>query len=453
MNAKQFATAIMIAALGCAPTMRARAATSEQQLLKNAHAEQPAVIQSLRDMVAIESGSNDAAGLDKMAHYCERRLGALGASTEVVPSTNGKPPGLVKGVFTGTGKLRVMLIAHMDTVYHKGILKTEPYRRDGNKAYGPGIADDKGGIAVILGSLEVLKKLGWANYKQLTVLFNGDEEVGSAGSGLMIAKFAADNDVVLSFEPTAAKETTQALAGVAAEGVLLGAAGIATVDMRVQGRAAHAGAAPEEGRNALVELADQIVRTRDVYRSIQGAQMNWTMASGSRVRNQIPELAEATADMRFSEPGAPKELAAALEKEVSEQSLVPDTTTAVTVKVARPIYKANQKTMALANMAQSVYAELNEGTLEEHPMREMPGGASAFGPRNLILIPGTMGGTDAGFAQSSGKAAVLEGMGLAGWGYHAKDEYIEVDSIVPRLYLTSRMLMELGKKMDANEKL
>ena len=79
-------------------------------------------------------------------------------------------------------------------------------------------------------------------------------------------------------------------------------------------------------------------------------------------------------------------------------------------------------------------------------MREMPDGEMAFSARNLILIPGTMGGTDAGFAQSMGNTAVLEGLGLAGWGYHARNEYIEVDSIVPRLYLTSRMLVELGKR-------
>ncbi len=65
--------------------------------------------------------------------------------------------------------------------------------------------------------------------------------------------------------------------------------------------------------------------------------------------------------------------------------------------------------------------------------------------RPLMLVPGTGGGTDAGFASLSGKAVVLESFGLAGWGYHARDEYIEIDSIVPRLYLMTRMLVDLGK--------
>lgn len=79
----------------------------------------------------------------------------------------------------------------------------------------------------------------------------------------------------------------------------------------------------------------------------------------------------------------------------------------------------------------------------------MPAGSDG---RSLLLIPGTTGGTDAGFAASSGKAAVLEGLGLAGWDYHYKGEYIEVDSIVPRLYLSTRMLVELGRKASAGQR-
>jgi glutamate carboxypeptidase len=448
MNSKRLARTALLLAWVCVSALAAGTANTDHAVLAAARTQQPAVVQSLSDMVMIESGSDDAAGLQKMAAYCEGRLKALGATTRIVPAAHGKPPGLVEGVFRGNGKLRVMLIAHMDTVYREGILETEPYRHDGNKLYGPGIADDKGGIATILGSLAVLQKIGWNDYGQLTVLFNPDEEVGSEGTGAIIAKFAADNDVVLSYEPNASKETARVLAGVAAEGVLLSAAGTARVRMQVAGRAAHAGAAPEEGRNALVELADQIVRTRDAYKSVKGAQMNWTMASASPVRNQIPGHAEALADVRYTEPDAPTELEAALQKAVAGHSLVPDTTTTVRVKTMRPIYKADARTMALAKLAQSVYAELHGGDLAEAATRAMPGGGMAFDPRNLILIPRTMGGTDAGFAQSSGKAAVLEGLGLAGWGYHARNEYIEIDSIVPRLYLTSRMLIELGKRAD-----
>lgn len=439
MTMKPLACTTLLVAMVSFPAF----ATTDHQLLDAAQAQAPAVIQSLQDMVTIESGSDDEAGLAKMAKYCEDRLRALGATVEIVPATNGRPPGVVKGTFTGSGKLRIMLIAHMDTVYQEGILETEPYRRDGNKLYGPGIADDKGGIAVILHSLEILKSLGWNDYAQLTVLFNPDEEIGSRGSGETIAKLGSEQDVVLSYEPSPAK----AIAG--SEAVLLQAAGIGTVKLTVEGRASHAGAAPEEGRNALVELADQLLKTRDVYKTVPDMQMNWTTATAGTVRNQIPDHAEAFGDVRISNPEGADKLLAALKAKVAEPSLVPETTSTITLDVGRPMFVAGERGMALARLAQSIYGELGEGNLSTDDKRDMPGGAMAFSGRNLLLVPGTTGGTDAGFAGKSGKAAVLESLGLAGWGYHAKNEYIEIDSIVPRLYLTSRMLMELGRQADA----
>lgn len=417
MNAATLFRSCLLAGLVLAA---APAAAADTALLAAARAQEPVVIRSLQDMVAIESGSDDAAGLAAMARYVEVRLQALGADTERVAGATGKPPGLVKGTFKGRGKARIALIAHMDTVYRRGILQSEPYRREGNKLYGPGIADAKGGVAVILHALELLKARGWDDYAELVVLFNADEEVGSAESGELIAALGERSDVVLSFEPTAAK----AVAG--SEGVLLKAAGTAQARLLVEGRAAHAGAAPEQGRNALLELSHQLLRTREVATKVPGAQMNWTTASAGTVRNQIPDRAEAGADVRFLQAEAPQRLLAALQDTVSRGQLVPDTRSTVTLEVARPMYVAGDKGMALARLAQSIYAEMDG--------------------RPLLLIPETSGGTDAGFAGRPGNAAVLESLGLAGWGYHARDEYIEVDSIAPRLYLAARMLMELGRQ-------
>lgn len=353
-----------------------------------------------------------------MADFAQNQLNALGAKTERI-KTSDSDRVMVKGVLTGKGKLKVMLIAHMDTVYPDGILATEPSRRDGNRLYGPGIADDKGGIAVILHSLEVLKSLGWTNYATVTVLFNPDEEIGSNGSGALIQALAADHDVALSYEPTASKSVAKL------EGVLLSAAGIATAKMEVKGRASHAGAAPGEGRNALIELSHQMLATQDIAKNIPGAQLNWTLAQAGLVSNQIPAQAIATGDVRLLKPDAAEKLQAALVAKTQESHRVADTHVHVSLVVDRPPYVAGERGLALAQMARSIYAEL-EG-------------------RQLFFHPVTGGGTDAGFASGSGKAAVLESLGLAGWGFHAKDEYIEIDSIVPRLYLTGRLLQELGK--------
>ena len=393
-------------------------AAADAALLAAAQSAQPAVVESLKDMVAIESGSSDVEGLQKMADYTERRLKALGARTERIRGTVG-PGVMVKGSWTGTGTKKFMLIAHMDTVYPHGTLATETYRQDGNKLYGPGIADDKGGIAVILHSIAILNAAGWKDYAQLTVLFNADEEIGSTGSGEAIAQLADQHDFVFSCEPTAAKEVAKS------EALLLGAAGTATATMDVKGRASHAGAAPDIGRNALIELAWQLQQTKDVARSIPGAQLNWTTAQAGLVRNQIPEKATAGADVRITVPGAAEKLQAALVEKVAAGRLVADTETTVRLDVGRPPFLANERARALAQQAQAIYAELDG--------------------RTLFLVPMTGGATDAGFAGRSGKAVVLESFGLAGYGYHARNEYIELDSIVPRLYLMTRMLMTAAR--------
>ncbi len=409
----------MLAVLLPCLALLARAADPDAALLSAARAAQPAVIESLKEMVSLESGSANLTGLARMADFVERRLQALGAQTERIKVTRGPGAFMVKGTLTGIGRKRIMMMAHMDTVYPVDILASQPYKVDGNRLYGPGIADDNGGIAVILHSLEILQAAGWRDYAQLTVLFNPDEEIGSIGSGETIGPLADQHDVVLSCEPTAAKDVVKV------EGLLLGAAGTAQVTMEVLGRQSHAGVVPELGRNALVEMSYQILQTRDIAKSVAGTQLNWTFSQAGSVRNQIPEKATVSADVRlFARDGAER-LLAALQAKVAESRLVPDTKTTVTMVVGRPPYSADDRARELAKKAQGIYAELDG--------------------RPLGLAPMTGGATDAGYAGRSGKAIVLESFGLAGFGYHARDEYIEIDSIVPRLYLMTRILMELGK--------
>jgi len=391
--------------------------TRDDRLLAAATAAEPAVMDTLRDLVGIESGSGNLPGLLRIADYAETRLKALTATTERIKAVDSERM-LIKATLTGSGRLRVLLIAHLDTVYPEGTLATQAFRRDGNKLYGPGIADDKGGVAVILHTLALLRDAGWKDYAQITVLLNPDEEVGSRGSGELIAKLAETHDVVLSYEPTGAK------AMVGEEGVLLGAAGTATATLEVRGRAAHAGAAPDQGRNALLELAHQMLATEDIAKTIPGAQLNWTYAQGGLIRNQIPERAHATADVRLMNPAAETRLREALAARADSKRHIADTEISTKLEVGRPPFSAGERGVALARRAQRIYGELDG--------------------RKLRLVPMTGGATDAGFAARSGRAAVLEGLGLPGWGYHARDEYIEIDGIVPRLYLSARLLQDLA---------
>jgi glutamate carboxypeptidase len=407
---------VLLFSLGCA-VLPAHAAP-DAALKTAAEQAQPALIETLHDMVMIESGSGDAEGLAKMADFTEARLKALGAKTERRKTTRGTGADIVIGTFDGTGSKRLMLIAHMDTVYQKGVLSSQPYHVDGNRIYGPGIADDKGGIAVILHALKILNEAGWRDYARLTVQFNPDEEVGSIGSGEFIAELADQHDVVLSCEPTVAAPAAQH------DSLLLGASGTATGTMEVKGRASHAGAAPQLGRNALIELAHQMLQTRDIAKSIPGTQLNWTTAQAGTVRNQIPDKAVAGADIRVTIADGVQKLQAALDQKVKD-NLIPDTETTVKIEAGRPAFVASEAGRALAQQGQAIYAEID---------------------RPLDITEMTGGATDAGFANRSGKAIVVESFGLAGFGYHARDEYIDTGSIVPRLYLMTRILTELGKK-------
>jgi glutamate carboxypeptidase len=396
------------------------AGAPDEKLRAMAEAAKPEVIATLRDMVMIESGSADLEGLKKMADFTEGRLKALGAKTERRKTTRGAGADIVIGTFEGTGSKKIMLIAHMDTVYERGILATQPWRIDGERIYGPGIADDKGGIAVVLHALQMLKEVDWRNYAKLTALFNPDEEVGSIGSGELISEIADQHDFVLSCEPTVAAPAAKN------DMLLLGASGTATGKMEVKGRAAHAGAAPQLGRNSLIELAHQLLQTRDIDKSVPGTQLNWTTAQAGKVRNQIPESAVAGADIRVTVPDGLKKLQAALDEKV-KQKLIPDTETTVTIEPGRPPFVATDRGRLLAKQGQEIYAEIG---------------------RTLDIAEMTGGGTDAGFANRSGKAVVVESFGLAGYGYHARDEYIDSGSIAPRLYLMTRLLKELGKRPE-----
>jgi glutamate carboxypeptidase len=406
--------ALITLALASPPAL----AAPDEKLRAAAEAAQPALIETLRDMVMIESGSADVEGLIKMADFTETRLKALGAKTERRKVSRGAGADIVIATFEGTGTKKLMLIAHMDTVYTRGTLATQPYRVDGNRIYGPGIADDKGGIAVILHALKILGEAGWRDYAKLTVLLNPDEEVGSIGSRELITDVAAEHDVVLSCEPTAAAPAAKN------DALRLGTSGIATATMEVKGKAAHAGAAPQLGRNALIELAHQMLQTRDIAKSIPGTQLNWTTAQSGMVRNQIPEKAVASADIRVTAPDGLQKLQAALDEKVKEK-LIPDTETAVKIEPGRPPFVAGDRGLTLARQGQEIYAEIG---------------------RTLDIAETSGGGTDAAYANRSGKAVVVESFGLAGYGYHARDEYIDTGSIMPRLYLMTRMLMEQGKK-------
>lgn len=396
-----------------------------------AASEQPALMKTLQQLVEIESGSSDRQGLDKIAGVIAQRLRDLGGQVQLIdpdktiaaPSSDaGDGPAkvgqVVKATFKGTaanGK-RLMLIAHMDTVYQRGGLKQQPFRVEGNKAFGLGIADDKQGIATILHALAMLKAVGFKDYAEITVLINGDEEIGSPGSHALITQLGGAHDAVLSFEGGGGPTTPDTMR--------LATSGIASVDLRVKGRSSHAGAAPEKGVNALYEMAHQILQARDLSDPKHGKQLNWTMAKAGSVRNAIPAEAVANGDARADRVSDFDGMEAELRKRI-QNKLLPESEISLTFTRNRPPLQATDASRALAAKAKALADEQKL----ELVVRDRPTG----------------GGTDAAYAALATQAPVLEGLGVRGYGAHSSDsEFVVVDAIAPKLVLVTRLVMAIG---------
>jgi glutamate carboxypeptidase len=326
---------------------------------------------------------------------------------------------MVYATRTGTGTKKVLLIAHMDTVYPKGMGAKQPFRIEGDRAYGLGIADDKQGVALILHIVDMLARAGFADYAQLGVLINGDEEVGSPGSSAFLIQLGGEYDAVLSFEGGGPANNATG------DMVRLATSSIAIVEMKVTGRASHAGGAPEMGRNALYELSHQMLKSRDLGDPAKGLRINWTVASAGNSRNVIPAEATAIADVRSLTNADLDLMEAALKKSIQDK-LIPDTQIELSFYRSRPAFVANAASRALARHAVQVAGEI--------------------GLPLSIRDRATGGGTDAAFAGLRPKGGVLESFGLRGFGAHSNnDEYIPVSNIVPRLYLATRMVMDVGR--------
>lgn len=403
-------TSLVCATLAGAATPQAHEAT-----LKLAQSVEPGVVAQLAQMVRIESGSAQAEGLAQMAGLLEARLQALGMEvTRHASAVDGGADAVVAQI-KGQGQANILLLGHMDTAHGKGSLEQTPYQADDQRIQGPGAADDKGGLALMLGVLHMAQASNWTDFGTLTVLVNADSETGSAGSRALISELASQHDVVLSFEPSTAGQPT----------LLLGTAGIAHATLTVEtDAAARAASANDDSANALYELAWQMLTTADAAQDVDGIALHWTVAqTGGNAVNQIPTRAQAVADVRFTRAGAEQELLQALTEHVTSVQLMPGAKVAVELELQQPMLQANNASQALAGKAQAIYQELG---------------------LDLELVPMAPVGTDAAFAAASDQTAVLEGLGPAGGHFHAAGEFVETGSIVPRLYLVTRLLQEIA---------
>ena len=229
-------------------------------------------LSDLETIVNIDSGSGHVPGLEAVCTFFQERFQNIGWHTKHHSFDNGNAPCLEvlnKSAAAGNSTYDVLFIGHMDTVFGQGTVADWCFSRDGNRAFGPGICDMKGGLVTMLHTAEVLQQTGVSDTISIAMAFNSDEEVGSRASRPWYEGLAKNSRCVFVFEPW---RTT-------GERVLHRKGG-GNFDIVCHGKAAHAGASPEDGANAVIELAHQILAVKELARNDLGSTVNVTVIVG-----------------------------------------------------------------------------------------------------------------------------------------------------------------------------
>lgn len=405
--------ASLAALLAAAPALAAPA----DPVLKAATDARVDQLKLLETLVNIDSGTGDKVGGQKASELVAAELRAIGMSVELLPAELPTLPDNVVATIKGTGKGRILMIAHTDTVFGPGTVAKRPFRIEGNRAYGPGVIDEKGGVVEGITALRLLKTLKQTDFASITFLIETSEERGSPGTRALIDRLLADADVELNLEP-----------GDVPDLLTVWRKGSNVFRIDVKGRPSHAGVAPQMGRNAAVELIHQIDLASTLPNKGDGLTSNLTLLSAGTRNNIIPEDASATFSVRVRETKQAEETEALFRRNATN-TIIPDTKVTVTREVAFPPLPVNPSTDALAAMAKKIYARIGGVTL---------GG-------------GNGGASESALAHAKGVPA-LDGLGPVGAGSHTEDEYLDLQTLTPRLYLLTSLLIELGKRPPARIK-
>ena len=371
----------------------------------------PDFMVDLRTLVDIDCGSYTKAGVDEVGRWVAGFLRGLGASVEVVAdATYGDT--VVATFDSGRPGPTVLLIGHMDTVFDPGTVAERPFRTDGNIAYGPGVTDMKGGLLTGLYALKALRDLGgdaWNPVGRIVFVANPDEEIGSPVSTPVIRWLAQDADAALVLECARANGD-----------FVSSRKGILDVELRITGRAAHAGVEPEKGRSALLEAAHKVIALHALNGRWEKVTVNAGVIRGGTRPNVVTESCAIQVDMRAVERATLEAVEAAV-REIAATSTVPDTTCEVVVMGRHwPMEKLERSTR-----------------LVDHTI------ALAAGLGFATTDAATGGASDANTTAGMGVASI-DGLGPIGGNDHAPSEYLEIDSIAPRTALVAALLQAIG---------
>lgn len=406
MRAAMMATLLAAVAVPAA----AKAPATDEKGWEAAGRLRPAQLQTLEQVVNVDSGTGDVGGGRKVASLLVPRLKALGMDVQTVAAEAPDLPENIVATLKGTGRGRILMIGHIDTVFGPGTVAKRPFRIVGDHATGPGVSDEKGGVIEGLYALQILHDLAFRDFGQITFLMETSEERGSPGTQALIKRLVAAADVELNLEP-----------GDPPDVLTVWRKGSTTFHIDVKGRAAHAGVAPQEGRNAAVELIHQIQSDDTFPKSGEGITANLTLMSAGSRENIIPDTASAAINVRVRDK-ADFDRVERVYRANAAHTQVPDTTVTVSRTPAFPPLASNPGTDALAARAEAIYAGIGR----------------------KIGRGGNGGASESALAYEAGVPA-LDGLGPVGGGFHSDKEYLDLTTLTPRLYLLTELLMDLGR--------
>lgn len=362
------------------------------------------LLEAVRAWVEIESPTNDAKGVNRVADHAEALLRGIGATIERTAGRDGYGDiliGRVPGEVEGPG---LLLLGHMDTVHQRG---TFAYRVEGERAYGPGIYDMKGGNAMAFAALAHLKANGKRPRLPVTVMMIPDEEVGSPFSREHIEREALKHAIALVVEPSG-------------EGgkITIARHGIARYFVKTTGIPAHAGAYHAKGRSAIREMARQVLAIEAMTDYARNVTLNVGTIQGGTHENMVPLHAEAHVYCLVPLPEHEKEVR---ERLLALKPVDPDVKLEVTPGLYRPSFVKSPEIQKLYDHAAALAQEI---------------GYPVAGER----VAG--GGSDGNFTGALG-VPTLDGLGVLGDGPHTHHEHLLISCLAPRTKLLARLFETL----------
>ncbi|HVB63249.1 MAG TPA: M20 family metallopeptidase [Nitrolancea sp.] len=365
-----------------------------------------------RDLVNCDSGTYNKDEADRAGDILAKTISDLGFATERVPQKQFGDHVVARK--PGNGTKRLLFIGHFDTVFPRGTVKERPFTIKGDRATGPGVSDMKGGLAVMIAALSALKETGaplWDDVS-LTTIFNSDEEILSPTSRPVIEAEAQHADTVCVLEPARpGGEYTFVRKG----------AGM--FKFSVTGRAAHSGGAPQQGRSAVEELAQKIIRLHQITDFNIGTTVNVGVIEGGIRPNVVAEHAECQFDMRVLTHAEADRVQQRF-KEIAAMQFVPDTTTEFSGSLFFPPLEYRKRNELLFNWVQDSARKLG---------LEM---------KSIVSGGGSDGNTAGQFAP------LIDGMGVEGDGAHSNREVATVSSLVRRASVLALFLNTWYERAD-----